>query len=268
MTAIELEQRSSIAFYFATTNFKENRTMAQIYDGINENPLRQAIYRINWTLRGNLFYGTCPNDALFRNIISREKEGTFTYRCGRANKLINFTATSETTILWMKLDDRCDWEDLPERNSLNPQLVWLKDIEWHIKGEELKGTCPDDALFRGVVPDAYPENDLYPTKGGYLYEWDNAKKRITWFRDDDCQTGKSRIVLILPLYFEEEKPIELLTDKQLKRFKLDFDRFLRKNQCYFDKNSLNRFQYSLVETGQLTSEQAEQLWNYLEAAYK
>ena len=85
---------------------------------------------------------------------------------------------------------------------------------------------------------------------------------------DNTTHRLNRIILILPLYEELEKPIKLLTDKQLKKFKLDFDRFLRKNQCYFDKNSLNRFQYSLVETGQLTSEQAEQLWNYLEAAYK
>lgn len=242
--------------------------MAQIYNSIDDNPLRQAIYRISWTLRGNLFYGTCPNDALFRSIISREKEGTFTYQCGKANKLINFTATSETTILWMKLDDHSDNSDLPCLNFSNPQLLWLKDIEWHIQGEELKGTCPDSNLFRGVVPDAYPENDLYPTEGEYLYEWDNVKKPISWFRDDDLKTGKSRIVLILPLYEELEKPIKLLTDKQLKQFKLEFDQFLRKNQCYFDKNSLNRFQYELVATEQLTSKQAEQLWNYLEAAYK
>ena len=247
--------------------------MAQIYDGIDDTPLRKAIYRISWTLQGNIFYGTCPNDALFRSIISREKEGTFTYQCEKANKQINFTATSETTILWMKLDDRSDKEDLPGRNSLNPKLVWLmhiwlNGIEWHIKGTGIIGTCSDSNLFRGIVPDAHSENDLYPTEGEYLYEWGNVKRTISWFKDDDLKTGKSRIVLILPLYFEEKKPVKLLTDKQLKRFKLDFDQFLGKNQCYFDINSLNKFQYSLVETGQLTSEQAEQLWNYLEAAYK
>ena len=243
--------------------------MAQIYDGINDNPTRKAISRINWTLRGNMLKGTCPNDGLWQAVVSTSIEGFFLYQCGQAKKTIEFCTSNNEIALWMKLDDRSDKEDLPERNSLNPQLVWLKDIEWHIKGEELKGTCPDNALFRGVVSDAYPENDLCPTEGTYFYERDKVKKRISWFRDDDLQTGKSKIVLILPLYFEEEKPIELLlTDKQLKRFKLDFDRFLRKNQCYFDKNSLNRFQYSLVETGQLTSEQAEQLWDYLEAVYK
>ena len=152
--------------------------MAQIYDGINDNPLRQAIYRISWTLQANIFYGTCPNDALFRSIISRKKKGTFTYRCGKANKQINFIAMLEMVILWMKLDDRSDQEDLPYLKSSNPQQLLLKDIEWHIQGEELKGTCPDSNLFHGVVPDAYPENDLYPTQGTYLYEWDNLKKQF------------------------------------------------------------------------------------------
>ena len=254
--------------------------MAQIYDGINDNPLRKAIYRINWTLDRHGLIGTCPNDALFQTVIfnkaritqqeeSQILEGTFTYQCGKVNKQIQFVQNRhiKTVLFWLKLGDLATISDIPLHLE-TPQTQWLDKIIWHLKGEELKGTCDDDALFRGVVPDTYPENDLYPTEKTYLYEWDKVKKPISWFRDDDLKTGKSRIVLILPLYEELEKPIKLLTDKQLKQFKLEFDRFLRKNKCYFDKNSLNRFQYSLVETGQLTSEQAEQLWNYLEAAYK
>ena len=240
--------------------------MAQYYDGIEDNPLRQAIYRISWTLQNNILYGASPNDALFRSIISREKEGTFTYCCGKANTQINFTAMPGTAVFWIKLDDRCGWKNLPEKNPLNPQLVWLKDIEWHLKGEELKGTCPDNALFRGVVPDASSENDLYSTEGEYLYKWDTGERRITWFRDDDLKTGKSRIKLILPLYEELEKQVKLLTEQQLQQFKLEFDRFLRKNKSFFNPETLNRFHYESFEKYQLTSEQAEQLWNYLEAA--
>ena len=254
--------------------------MAQIYNSIDDNPLRQAIYRISWTLDRHGLIGTCPNDALFQTVIFNQAritqleeshifEGTFTYQCGKVAMPIQFVQNRQinTVLFWLKLGEKATTSDIPLQ-LLTPQTQWLNKITWHIKGEELKGTCPDSNLFRGVVSDAYRSNDLYPTEGEYLYEWDNVKKRITWFRDDDLQTGKSRIVLILPLYFEEEKPIELLADKQLKKFKLDFDQFLRKNKCLFNQKSLSRFQYSLVETGQLTSEQAEQLWNYLEGAYK
>ena len=254
--------------------------MAQIYNGINENPLRQAIYRISWTLDRHGLIGTCPNDALFQTVIFNKAritqleeshifEGTFTYQCGKVAMPIQFVQNRhiKTVLFWLKLGEKATTKDIPLQLS-TPQTQWLNKITWHLKGEELKGTCDDDALFRGVVPDAYPENDLYPTEGEYLYEWDNVKKRISWFRDNDLKTGKSRIVLIFPLYFGEEKPIKLLTDKQLNQFKLEFDRFLKKNKSPFNQKSLSRFQYSLVETGQLTSEQAEQLWNYIEAAYK
>ena len=259
---------------------QENRKMAQIYNSIDDNPLRQAIYRISWNLDRHGLIGTCPNDALFQTVIFNQArvtqleeshifEGTFTYQCGKVAMPIQFVQNRHinTVLFWLKLGEKATTSDIPLQ-LLTPQTQWLNKITWHIKEEQLKGTCPDNSLFRGVVFDAYPENDLYPTEGEYFYESDNVKKRISWFRDDDLKTSESRIILILPLYEELEKRIKLLTDKQLKKFKLDFDRFLGKNQCYFDKNSLNRFQYSLVETGQLTSEQAEQLWNYIEAAYK
>ena len=254
--------------------------MTQIYNSIDDNPFRQAIRRINWTLDRHVLIGTCPNDALFQAVIFNQAritqleessilEGTFIYQCGKVAMPIQFVQNRhiKTVLFWLKLSDLATISDIPLQLS-TPQTRWIDKITWHLKGEELKGTCDDDALFRGVVPDAYPHNDLYPTEGEYLYEWDNVKKRISWFKDDDLKTGKSRIVLILPLYFEEEKPIGLLTDKLLDQFKLEFDRFLRKNKCYFNQKSLNRFQYSLVETGQLTLEQTEQLLNYLEAAYK
>lgn len=254
--------------------------MAQIFDGINENPLRQAIYRINWTLDRHGLIGTCPNDALFQTLIFNKAritqleeshifEGTFTYQCGKVAMPIQFVKNChiKTVLFWLKLGEKATTSDIPLQ-LLTPQTQWLNKITWQIKGESLIGSCPDDALFRGVVPDAYPENDLSPTEGENLYEWGNVNKWISWFRDEDLQTGKSRIVLILPLYEECEERIELLTNKQLKQLKFEFDRFLKKNNCYFKKNSLNRFQYELVATGRLKAEQAQQLWDYLEATYK
>lgn len=248
--------------------------MAQIYNSIDDNLLRQAIYRINWTLDRDGLIGTCPNDALFQMVIFNKARitqleesqilgGTFTYQCGKVNKQIQFIQNRhiKTVLFWLKLGDLATISDIPLHLE-TPQTQWLNKITWHLKGEQLKGTCEDDALFRGVVPDAYPENDLCPTEGEYLYEWDNIKKPISWFTNNDLQTGKSGIVLILPLY------IRLLTEKQLEQLKLEFDRFLRKNKCYFNQKSLSRFQYELVATGQLNSEQAEQLWDYLEAAQK
>lgn len=243
--------------------------MAQFFDGINDNPTRKAISRINWTLRGNMLYGSCPNDGLWRAVISTTAEGFFIYRCGKAKKTIEFCTNKDSIELWLTLDNNNICNPVISPNT--PQTNWLSSINWQLKGECLKGTCPDNALFRGIVPDAYPKNDLYPSEGTYTHEWGTTKQKIDWFKDDDYFTGEYRIVLILPLYLKKEKQIVLLTPEELEIYKKRFEVYLLKS-LYHQKREhitryIDRFNYDVFQDDRLSPEQGEQLYQYLESCY-
>lgn len=245
--------------------------MAQIYDGRSENALRETLSRINWQLRGSTFYGQCSNDPLWRSIISSSPTGSFKYKCGQTEIIIEWTTSSDlltdtkSILLELKLDDLVS--SSKSFNFLSPLDMWLGRISWNLVGENMRATCSDDSLFRGVVPDAYPhENGIYPGEGIYIYQWDKVEKPIAWFKNNPIDSDDTYIALIMPMS-KKSKKSDLLTTKDLNRYLEIFKRKIFKHNYHFNPRNLDRLLYEIYEEYQLNSRQAMQLYNYIIANY-
>lgn len=243
--------------------------MAQIFDG-KTTPTEQALARITWKLHGAIFQGSCPNDALFRVVfkIGSSSSGKINYRCGQAKKTINWGLSKDrsTVFFMMKLD--------PSKNAPvqllaeTPRQEAIARIKWHLKSDVMRGFAPDDTLFRGVFKSAYPtRNGLLPVEGEILHQWGEVTKEIDWHRDEDLSTNCPRIVFTLPMYPIDRSRKEL-TNKQCDRYLQKFKGYLFRNNYHFNINHLDNFMYDTFQDDNLSPEQVEILWDFLESHYK
>ncbi|MDJ0724453.1 MAG: hypothetical protein QNJ38_05010, partial [Prochloraceae cyanobacterium] len=143
-------------------------------------------------------------------------------------------------------------------------------IKWQLKGDVMHGFSPDDNLFRGVFKSAYPDEELvYPVEGEIIHQWGKINQKISWFRDEGLETGLEGIVFKMPLYQENiSESQELLTSKQLDRYKELFERYLFRNNYHFNINHLDDFIWDVARSDNLSPEETEQLWEHFETLYK
>ncbi len=250
--------------------------MAQIFNGLNDTLQRVALSRITWQLHGDVFKGVCPNDPLFRLLFGKIKQNQkyggsdkFNYRCRDANKLINWVASEDGSRIcfFMKIDEK---QYNPVQLKLEtPRQFAINRIKWQLKNDVMRGFSPDDNLFRGVFKSAYPDEELlYPCEGEIIHQWGKINQKMSWFRDEDLETGLERIVFTMPLYKEKvSQSKKLLTQKQLDRYFERFKAYLFRNNYHYKFNHLDTFVYFVFEKDCLSPEQVEQLLEYIEALY-
>jgi len=252
--------------------------MAQIFDG-KPTPMSQAFSRISWNLYGAIFQGSCPNDPLFRVVfkVGNLESGKINYHCRQTKNTINWCLSRDRSrvLLMMKLN--------PTKNAPvqllaeTPTQAAISRIKWHLKSDVMRGFAPDDTLFRGVFKtDSANGNGLLLSSGEIIHQWGEVTQVIYWHRKKDLTTNPPQIVFTLPMYPIDRTKKESSTRQlaplaaRAKRtlYLEKFKNYLFRNNYHFNINHLDNFMYDTFQKENLSPEQVENLWDFLESHYK